>query len=99
MSMKPDAYLINTSRGPIVDEAALIEHLRHKRIAGAALDVFDLEPLAADHVLRSLDNVILMPHVGYVVQQTYALFYVHALEDIEGFLSGEIVRPLNHLPR
>ncbi len=64
--MKPSAYLINTARGPIVDEAALIAALRDKRIAGAGLDVYDIEPLPADHPLRSLDNVVLSPHLGYV---------------------------------
>src|SRR3546814_3221550 len=73
--MKPSAILVNTSRGPIVDAAALLETLRARRIRAAALDVFDHEPLAADHPLRRLDNVVLTPHIGYVTEDTYRLFY------------------------
>ena len=64
--MKPTAYLINTSRGPIIDEAALLAALRDKKIAGAGLDVFDVEPLPLDHPLRKMDNVVITPHLGYV---------------------------------
>ena len=74
-STKPSARLINTSRGPIVDEAALIEVLRQRRIAGAALDVFDIEPLPVDHPFRSLDNVLATPHIGYVARELYKTFY------------------------
>src|SRR5258708_5875602 len=70
-AMKPSARLINTSRGPIVDERALIEVLRNRRIAGAALDVFDVEPLPPDHPFRSLDNVLATPHIGYVARELY----------------------------
>src|SRR5262249_37445018 len=69
--MKPTAYLVNTSRGPIVDEAALLAALREKRIAGAGLDVFDIEPLPLDHPLRKMDNAVLTPHLGYVAEQNY----------------------------
>jgi phosphoglycerate dehydrogenase-like enzyme len=95
--MKPTAMLINTSRGPIIDEAALLAHLREGRIAGAALDVYDQEPLPADHPLRQLANVIVLPHIGYVVEQNYRLVYGDTLEDIEGFLDGRVIRPLNTL--
>jgi phosphoglycerate dehydrogenase-like enzyme len=93
--MKPTAYLINTSRGPIVDEDALLAHLRDGRIAGAGIDVYGVEPLPADHPMRRLENVILLPHVGYVVEQNYRVVYGDTLEDIEGFLDSRIVRPLN----
>ena len=97
-AMKPTAYLINTSRGPIVDEAALLDRLRRGVIGGAGLDVYGHEPLLADHPLRGLDNVILTPHTGYVVEQNHRIFYVDTLEDIEAFLDGRVVRPLNTLP-
>ncbi|HVY18090.1 MAG TPA: D-2-hydroxyacid dehydrogenase family protein [Rhodopila sp.] len=96
--MKPGAYLINTSRGPIVDEEALFRHLRDRRIAGAGIDVYGVEPLPADHPLRRLENVILLPHVGYVVEQNYRVVYGETLEDIEAFLDGRVLRPLNALP-
>ena len=66
--MKPSAFLINTSRGPIIDEAALIAALREKKIGGAGLDVFDVEPLPLDHPFRKMDNVVITPHLGYVVR-------------------------------
>ncbi len=93
--MQPSALLINTSRGPIVDEAALIAHLQARRIAGAALDVYDQEPLPGGHPLRGLDNVILLPHLGYVVEQNYRLVYGDTLADVEAFLDGHVLRPLN----
>lgn len=92
--MKPDAYLINASRGPIVDEAALIAALRENRIAGAGLDVYDTEPLPADHPLRRLDNVVLSPHIGYVTGNTYRLFYGDMVEAIAAYLDGAPVRRL-----
>lgn len=93
--MKPTAYLINTSRGPIVDEAALLETLRNRRIAGAGLDVYDVEPLPSDHPLLSLDNVLLTPHLGFVTRDAYAKFYGDTVEDVAAFLRGEPVRVLN----
>ncbi len=90
--MKPSAYLVNTSRGPIVDEAALVAALRDRTIAGAALDVFDVEPLPAGHPFRDLDNVVLTPHVGYVSKENYRIFYGDAVEDILAFLEGTPIR-------
>ena len=92
--MKPSALLVNTSRGPVVDEAALIEALRSRRIAGAALDVFDREPLPRDHPLRTLPNTLLTPHMGYASQETYRVFYATALEAITAFRSGNPIRRL-----
>jgi len=93
--MKRSAYLVNTSRGPIVDEAALIDALRNGIIAGAGLDVFDPEPLPADHPFRSLPNIVVTPHLGYVTEETYRVFYGHALEDVQAFLRGAPVRVLS----
>ncbi len=92
--MKAGAYLINTSRGPIVDEASLIAALREKRIAGAGLDVFDLEPLPIGHPFRKLDNVVLTPHLGYVALQNYRAFFAGMVDDIRAFLDGKAVRVL-----
>jgi len=92
--MKPSAYLVNTSRGPIVDEAALIEALQKGRIAGAGLDVYDEEPLPAKHPLRHLPNTVITPHLGYVTEETYRIFYGHALEDVQAYLRGASVRVL-----
>jgi len=90
--MKPAAFLINTARGPIVDEQALIHALRHSVIAGAALDVFDEEPLPAAHPLRRLENALLTPHLGYVTTDNYRLAYGEAVEDIRAFLAGTPIR-------
>ena len=84
--MKPTARLINTSRGPIVDEQALISALRNKQIAGAAIDVFDIEPLPASHPFRTLDNVLATPHIGYVSQELYRTFYEDSVSNIRKWL-------------
>ena len=93
--MRPTAYIINTSRGPIVDETALIAALRDKKIAGAGLDVFDTEPLPLDHPLRKMDNVVITPHLGYVSEQNYRRYFADAIEDIRAFLGRKPVRVMN----
>ncbi|MGC0416164.1 D-2-hydroxyacid dehydrogenase family protein [Embleya sp. AB8] len=90
--MRPTAILVNTSRGPIVDEAALLDVLRRGTIGGAALDVYDREPLPPEHPLRGLDNALLTPHIGYVVRETYEIFYRDAVENIAAFRAGEPIR-------
>jgi phosphoglycerate dehydrogenase-like enzyme len=92
--MKRTAYLVNTSRGPIVDEAALVHALREGTIAGAGLDVFDEEPLPPDHPLRGLPNTVIAPHLGYVTEETYRVFYGQALEDVQAYLRGAPIRVL-----
>jgi phosphoglycerate dehydrogenase-like enzyme len=92
--MKPSAYIVNTSRGPIIDEAALIAALRDRKIAGAGLDVFDTEPLPVDHPIRKLDNVVLTPHLGYVAMQNYRAYFAGVVDDIRAFLDGKPVRVL-----
>jgi phosphoglycerate dehydrogenase-like enzyme len=92
--MKPTSYLINTSRGPLVEEAGLLRALREGWIAGAALDVYDTEPLPADHELRRVGKVLLTPHIGYVTQDTYTNFFAGVLEDIQAFLDGAPIRQL-----
>ena len=92
--MKPTAYIINTSRGPIIEEGALLAALREKRIAGAGLDVFDIEPLPADHPLRKMDNVVLTPHLGYVSLQNYRAYFSGVVDDIRAYLDGSPVRVL-----
>ncbi|MFI7116345.1 D-2-hydroxyacid dehydrogenase family protein [Amycolatopsis sp. NPDC049868] len=91
-AMKPTAMLVNTSRGPIVDEAALVDALRRREIAVAALDVYDVEPLPSEHPLRTLDNVVLTPHIGYVTREAYEIFYRDAVEDIAAFQAGSPIR-------
>jgi phosphoglycerate dehydrogenase-like enzyme len=88
--MKPTARLINTSRGPIIDQAALIEALEARRIAGAALDVFDEEPLPADHPFRKLDNVLATPHIGYLTEDLYRTFYGDAAASIAAWLESSV---------
>ncbi len=92
--MKPTAFLINTSRGPIVDEPALLSLLGQRKIAGAGLDVFDVEPLPVGHPLRGLDNVVLTPHLGYVSQEGYTVYYTQMVDDIKAWLAGSPVRVL-----
>ena len=92
--MRPDAYLINSSRGPIVDQEALILALEQGKIAGAALDVYDQEPLPADHPLRRTPRLLLTPHIGYVTRETYRVFYRETVELVQAWLAG---RPRNVL--
>jgi phosphoglycerate dehydrogenase-like enzyme len=93
--MKPTAYLINTARGPIVDESALVEALQTRTIAGAGLDVFDQEPLPPDHPFMRLDNTVLAPHLGYVTREQYQVRYRETVEDVAAYLKGEPLRVLN----
>jgi len=93
--MKPSAFLINTSRGPIVDTPALLAALHAGRIAGAGLDVYDTEPLPADNPLRSAPRTVLTPHLGYVSDRAYRVFYPDAVADIAAFRAGNPVRVLN----
>ena len=90
--MKPTAFFINTSRGPVADEKAIEAALKAKKIAGAAIDVYDEEPLALDHPFRKLDNILITPHLGYVTVENYKRFYVQMVEDIRGWLDGKPVR-------
>lgn len=92
--MRPTAFLINTSRGPIVDRAALLAALHSGQIAGAGLDVYDTEPLPANDPFRSAPRTVLTPHLGYVSDRAYRTFYPEAVEDIAAFLAGEPVRVL-----
>ncbi len=93
--MKPTAHLVNTSRGPIVDESALVAALRERRIAGAGIDVFDDEPIPPDHPLLTLDNVVLTPHMGYVTREQYERFYPGMVEDVAAWRAGDPIRVLN----
>lgn len=92
--MKPTAYLVNTARGPIVDEDALIEVLKQNKIAGAALDVYSVEPLPADHPFRTLPNVLATPHVGYVTENNYRMFFSQMIEGIQAWHAGAPIRVL-----
>ncbi|MDH3640011.1 MAG: D-2-hydroxyacid dehydrogenase family protein [Gammaproteobacteria bacterium] len=93
--MKPTAYLINTSRGPIVDEAALLAALKKGGLAGAAVDVYDQEPLPAEHPFRGLPNLLCTPHIGYVTEQTYTVFYREMVDRVAAYLDGDGVPELN----
>ncbi len=93
--MKPTAYLVNISRGPIVDEKALIDVLQREAIAGAALDTFDIEPLPVDHPLFKTPNTLICPHLGYVTEEGYRAFYAGVIENVRAFVSGEPVRVIN----
>jgi phosphoglycerate dehydrogenase-like enzyme len=92
--MKPTSFLVNSARGPIVDEMALLETLKARKIAGAAVDVFSVEPLPVDHPFRKLDNLVLTPHLGYVTQETFTAHYTQMVEGIDGWFKGEPVRKL-----
>jgi phosphoglycerate dehydrogenase-like enzyme len=92
--MKPTSYLVNTARGPIVDEAALLEALRQRQIAGAAIDVFSVEPLPVDHPFRKLDNIVLTPHLGYVTEEGFRTHYGQMVENIEAWFKGDVSRKL-----
>jgi phosphoglycerate dehydrogenase-like enzyme len=92
--MKPTAYMVNTSRGPIVDESALLLALNNGTIAGAGLDVFDVEPLPADHPFRHMENLVITPHIGYITAEQFQLFYSQAVENIQAFLRREPIRIL-----
>ena len=92
--MKPDGFLVNTSRGPIVDQSALLRTLQVGAIRGAALDVYDVEPLPAEHPYRSLENVVISPHMGYVTEETYKMFHGHAVENIRAWHDGAPIREL-----
>jgi D-3-phosphoglycerate dehydrogenase len=93
--MKASAYLVNTARGPIVDEAALLETLQQRKIAGAAVDVFSVEPLPVDHPFRKLDNMVLTPHLGYVTEDSFRNHYAQMVEGIDAWFKGEPLRRLN----
>jgi phosphoglycerate dehydrogenase-like enzyme len=92
--MKPTSYLVNTARGPIVDEAALLEALQQKKIAGAGVDVFAVEPLPVEHPFRKLDNIVLTPHLGYVTEDSFRNHYSQMVEGIDAWLKGEVLRKL-----
>jgi len=93
--MKPTAYLVNTSRGPIVANTALLTVLQSRSIAGAGIDVYEEEPLPPGNPFRDLDNVVLTPHLGFVTRETHEVFYRDAVEDIKAYLQGQPVRLLN----
>jgi D-3-phosphoglycerate dehydrogenase len=94
-TIKPGAVLVNTSRGPIVDQTAMIEALKNGQLAHAALDVYDREPLPSNHELRTLQNVTLSPHLGYLSEDIFRVFYGDSLESIEAWLDGKPIRILN----
>jgi D-3-phosphoglycerate dehydrogenase len=92
--MKPTAFLINTSRGPLIDEKSLISSPQNQEIAGAGLDVFDIEPLPLSHPLRQLENTVLTPHLGYVVEENYRHGFEQMIENIEAWLDGAPIREI-----
>jgi phosphoglycerate dehydrogenase-like enzyme len=93
--MKPSAYLVNTSRGQIVNEPALIAALSEKKIAGAGLDVFEIEPLPADHPFRRLENTVITPHLGYVTEDAYRMMFTNAVENVQTWQAGDATRIIN----
>jgi phosphoglycerate dehydrogenase-like enzyme len=94
LRMKPTAYIVNTARGPIIDEMALLEVLQQKKIAGAGIDVFSVEPLPVDHPFRKLDNMVITPHLGYATKEVFTGHYVQMVEGIDSWLKGEPLRRL-----
>jgi phosphoglycerate dehydrogenase-like enzyme len=92
--MKPASYLVNTARGPIVDEMALLKTLQERKIAGAAIDVFSVEPLPVDHPFRKLDNIVLTPHLGYVTEESFRNHYRQMVDGIDAWFKGEVLRKL-----
>jgi D-3-phosphoglycerate dehydrogenase len=92
--MKSEAFLINTSRGPIVDEGALLEKLKEKKINGAGIDVYGVEPLPVESEFRKLENIILTPHTGYFTEKSYQVFHDQMVENILAWHSGETIRQL-----
>jgi phosphoglycerate dehydrogenase-like enzyme len=94
LRMKPTAYIVNTARGPIIDEAALLQVLQQKKIAGAGIDVFSVEPLPVDHPFRKLDNMVITPHLGYATEEVFRGHYVQMVEGIDAWFKGEPVRRL-----
>ena len=92
--MKPTSFIVNTARGPIIDETALLETLQARKIAGAAIDVFSVEPLPVDHPFRKLDNIVLTPHLGYVTEEGFRNHYGQMVEGIDAWFKGEPVRRL-----
>ena len=90
--MKKSTFLINTSRGPIINENDLIEALKANQIAGAGIDVYNIEPLPSNHKLRFLPNALLLPHLGYVTAENYSIFYTQMLENLEACIKGEPIR-------
>ena len=95
--MKETAFLINTSRGPIVNEFDLVEALEKNIIAGAGLDVYDIEPLPENHKLRFLPNALLLPHLGYVTKENYEVFYSQMFENLQAFKEGKPIRVIQML--
>ena len=93
--MRQDAILVNTSRGPLINEAALIQALKEGWIAAAALDVYDQEPLPGDHALRRAPNTLLTPHIGYATEATYKVFIPETVENILAYLAGKPIRVMN----
>jgi phosphoglycerate dehydrogenase-like enzyme len=92
--MKPTAYIVNTARGPIIDEAALLEVLQQKKIAGAGIDVFSVEPLPVDHAFRKLDNMVITPHLGYATEENFKGHYTQMVDGIDAWFRGEPLRRL-----
>jgi D-3-phosphoglycerate dehydrogenase len=94
LRMKPTAYIVNTARGPIIDETALLEVLQQKKIAGAGIDVYSIEPLPVDHPFRKLDNMVITPHLGYATEEVFRGHYAQMVEGIDGWLKGDAPRKL-----